>query len=1013
MRKKHLTLGPCNIWLRFIITISSVELAIMFGIYALRLERRFPTFFIAILDPLALGLITASLLGYLVIRPLLKHQQEATRDLKSACEENARLLKNVTTMHEVSKDILSELNTDALLGKIVDNARHLLDCRYAAIGVLNKQGEYEYFVPSGLDPLTFEGMMKRHGLPRGKGLLAHLLQEGKPLRLDDLSKHPASIGFPEGHPPMKSFLGIPISLGDKIIGRLFFADKLEGGGFTGEDEKIASTIANTAALAINNARLLNEIRSKKDDLEILNKLSLTLSSSLSVDDIVNQALDAVLNIGRLHIDKKGAFFLADEKTRTLNLAAYRGLTEEFARMEATVPFGECLCGLAADRGEDIISDDCFTDERHSRRYPAMRGHGHISLPLKSKGKVLGVLCLYLPAHMTLSDEEKILFRLMADIIAVNLESAISLRQISLFAHTLDSSNDGIAITDVEGVILHANPELLRQLGYFQDEFVGLHFSLMQSPHNPSGLGEKIFRNTLAEGWFGEVVNIRKDGSEYPALLTTSPVKDANGKTIALAGILRDITERKQTEEAIKRHSEELLALADASNVILTAVTTTGKLYEAICDIAVRKFGLRMVWLGFIEEGDYDVKPAAQSGFDDGYLASVKVTWDDSPTGMGPTGTAIKTKKPQVINDIRENHRYSLWREAALQKGFRSSMAIPMITSEGGIMGAINFYSSEEGFFTKDRAEVFRVFANQAATAVENARLVEGLEKKVAQRTRELEDANLELQTTNRELEMRRMEAEGAKLIAESADRAKSEFLANMSHELRTPLNAIMGFSEMMSRGMTGELTPKQQEYLRDIHESGSLLLSLINDILDLSKVEAGKMELEYGEMAVRETVERVLVLFREKTIKHGMKIITEIDERLGPVHADERRIRQVLLNLLSNAVKFTHDGGAVRVRARRAECGEQAATGRTDGECVEISVENEGPGIKAEDIPKLFKPFQQLDSIYNKKYHGTGLGLALCRRIVEFHGGRIWVESETGKTTKFTFLIPVRPIENS
>ena len=120
-----------------------------------------------------------------------------------------------------------------------------------------------------------------------------------------------------------------------------------------------------------------------------------------------------------------------------------------------------------------------------------------------------------------------------------------------------------------------------------------------------------------------------------------------------------------------------------------------------------------------------------------------------------------------------------------------------------------------------------------------------------------------------------------------------------------------------------------------------------------------------------------------------------------------------MLNLLSNAVKFTRDGGTVRVCARRAECGEQAATGRTDGECVEISVENEGPGIKAEDIPKLFKPFQQLDSIYNKKYHGTGLGLALCRRIVEFHGGRIWVESETGKTTKFTFIIPVRPIENS
>lgn len=237
----------------------------------------------------------------------------------------------------------------------------------------------------------------------------------------------------------------------------------------------------------------------------------------------------------------------------------------------------------------------------------------------------------------------------------------------------------------------------------------------------------------------------------------------------------------------------------------------------------------------------------------------------------------------------------------------------------------------------------------------------------------------------------------ARLMAETASRAKSDFLANVSHELRTPLNAVLGFSEIMRDGMVGPVTDEQKEYLTDIMESGQHLLDLINDILDLSKVEAGKMELEPSEFDFRELVERSLIMFKEKAFKHKMEVGYEAGDEIGTVFADERRLKQVLFNLLSNAFKFTPDGGRIMVRARILP-----------GEQVECSVEDTGMGIKEEDIPRLFKPFEQLETTLTKVHGGTGLGLALCKRIVELHGGRIWAESEFGKGSRFKFTFPLR-----
>jgi signal transduction histidine kinase len=420
---------------------------------------------------------------------------------------------------------------------------------------------------------------------------------------------------------------------------------------------------------------------------------------------------------------------------------------------------------------------------------------------------------------------------------------------------------------------------------------------------------------------------------------------------------------------------------------------------------------------------------AHSGREDGYLAGTPVTWDDSRYGRGPTGMAIKTKKSFAMNIA--DPAFAPWSEQARQRGYVVSLAVPLIYARDKCIGALNFYSDDPGYFSPDKIKLCEIFANQAAVAIENTRLVEGLETKVFERTRALED-------TNKELVLRREEAE-------AASRSKTDFLANMSHELRTPLNAIMGFSEIMLMGMAGPVSDKQREFLGDISKSGNHLLSLINDILDLSKVEAGKVELEPDQVIVGELVSGSLLMFKEKALKHAIKVESSIDPAVPQIVADRRKLKQVLVNLLSNAFKFTPDGGSVRVSTRLiADCPspqpsmtpltpaplpwrerEKGRGGLSSGEegsqseirnlksaihgnFIEFSVADTGHGIDPEHQPLLFQPFQQIDSSLTRKHAGTGLGLSLCRRFIELHGGRIWVESEPGKGSTFRFVVPVR-----
>jgi signal transduction histidine kinase len=275
--------------------------------------------------------------------------------------------------------------------------------------------------------------------------------------------------------------------------------------------------------------------------------------------------------------------------------------------------------------------------------------------------------------------------------------------------------------------------------------------------------------------------------------------------------------------------------------------------------------------------------------------------------------------------------------------------------------------------TGDELQVLAEEFNRMAARLQESYAT--LEQRIEERTRELGQKSREL---------------------EVASRHKSEFLANMSHELRTPLNSVIGFSEVLRDRMFGDLNPKQTQYVEVILASGRHLLSLINDILDLSKIEAGRMELELAAFDLPLAIQNTLALVSDRAARHGVTITTALDKQLGSLTADERKLKQILLNLLANAVKFTPEGGRIEVAARPS-----------DGH-VEISVTDTGIGIAEEDQEAIFEEFRQVGAREGRPREGTGLGLPLAKRFVELHGGRLWVESKVGRGSTFTFTIPRR-----
>jgi PAS domain S-box-containing protein len=538
----------------------------------------------------------------------------------------------------------------------------------------------------------------------------------------------------------------------------------------------------------------------------------------------------------------------------------------------------------------------------------------------------------------------------------------------------DNANDSILTFTLEGVVTSVNRAYERLTDWTRDELIGLNWDVLIAPVDRERMADRTRRALAGEKLPSqfEVRTLCKDGRVVPLEGRTRMQRDRDERPTGFQGIYRDITERKRAEEALLESEERyrvMFAEAQERGHVLD------RLYRVMASMQVSlnsQDRLRAFVEGVHEVLGFDRFYVALASPD---LAAFEVVaaagvemFERLPLtpAAGPLYHAFATRQPLAILSDEDLRRVPpVGAEYRDRSYFRSRRFIvaPLIAGDRVIGVASADNKTTRRPITPANVELFTLVSQQLATALEEARLYAEVERKSAE--------------------------------LESASHHKSEFLANMSHELRTPLNAIIGFSEILSERMFGELNEKQDEYLNDIHASGQHLLSLINDILDLSKIEAGRMELELTDFHLPQAIENALTLVRERAGRRGIALAHTMYERLGEIRGDERKVKQVLLNLLSNAIKFTREGGRIEVRAVPV-----------DGS-IEVSVADNGVGIAPKDQEAIFEEFRQVGTA-DKKAEGTGLGLTLCRKFIELHGGKIWVTSQVGVGSTFTFTIPVR-----
>jgi signal transduction histidine kinase len=431
---------------------------------------------------------------------------------------------------------------------------------------------------------------------------------------------------------------------------------------------------------------------------------------------------------------------------------------------------------------------------------------------------------------------------------------------------------------------------------------------------------------------------------------------ANQAVIAIENV-RLLKELRQRTRELAQSVEELRALGEVSQAVNSTLDLETVLNTIVAK-AVQLSGTDAGAIYVLNKANTKFKLRATYGMDEATVAAIR----HSSIRPGETiiGQATELRQPLQIADVLEAPAAGIL-DAVVQAGYRSFLIVPLLGPDRAI-GVLVIRRKVPGVFADSTTDLLQTFAAQSVLAIQNARLFHEIEEKSQQ---------LEL-----------------------ASRHKSQFLANMSHELRTPLNAILGYSELVLDDIYGAVPEKARAALERVQSNGKHLLGLINDVLDLAKIEAGRLTLSLADYSMDEVVASVVAVVEALAAEKHLALTVEVPSDLPIGHGDEQRIRQVLLNLVSNAIKFT-DAGEVTITARVG-----------DG-AFQVAVSDTGPGISAEDQAKLFQEFQQADSSSTRKKGGTGLGLAISKRFIDLHGGRIWVETAPGQGSTFTFELPV------
>lgn len=558
-------------------------------------------------------------------------------------------------------------------------------------------------------------------------------------------------------------------------------------------------------------------------------------------------------------------------------------------------------------------------------------------------------------------------------------------QIARLAAVVDQATETIMITNLNGDIVYANPYFEVSTGYLVAEALGRNPRMLKSGHQDAAFYQELWETiTTGNTWTGVFVNRRKDGSLYHEEATVFPIRNASGEIINYAAVKRDITDWVRAQEALEQYIERLRIQYAISGAILAAWSP-----EEIARSALRHIR-RLVPCQGASIVIFDLKAQEAVPF---------AVYADDVVRPGK-GTRLPLERRGEIEELSQGKILverdllgSRPRDGGLSSGaplvvqalpatiVRSYVAAPLI-AQGELIGCLALGAERPGAFAPEHVDISREVADQIAVALHQARLREQvsqhaaeLELRVTERTAELSAANVELARANR---------------------LKDEFLAAVSHELRTPLNAILGLTQGLEEQVYGPLNDKQLKSLHGVRESGRHLLFLINDVLDVAKIQAGKLELEIHLASVDQVCRSSLGMVKQAAEKKHLKVFFSLGSDVTTVQADPSRLKQVLFNLLDNAVKFTPEGGRIGLEV----------VGDEERGLVHFSVWDTGIGIARDDLAKLFQPFVQVDGSLARRYEGTGLGLMLVRRLTEMHKGAVSVESELGQGSRFTVTLP-------
>ncbi len=808
---------------------------------------------------------------------------------------------------------------------------------------------------------------------------------------------------------MRAVLAVPLMREAGAYGGIFVYRR-EPRAFSASQIALVETFARQAAIAIDNVRLFNATKEALDQQTAISEILRVISNSPTD---VQPVLDAVAERAAHLCGAPFARILLVDGEMLQPAANYRVPSDGGPLLPVSpVPLKRSsITGRAAlDRKTIHITDIVpllateYPDAQENARVSGFRAV--LAVPLMREAGAYGALLIFRREPQPFSTDQIALVETFAR------QAAIAIDNVRLFNATKEALNQQTAIAEILQVITSSPTDVKPVLDAIAERAASLCDASVASMYLTEGNTLRLLASKGAEADSGapvstlpinreslsgravlerktiQVTDILAEDSEYPVsrelaqragdrtalvaplyregqpfgtiLLLRRQVRPFSEREVALLQTFGDQAAIALEHVRLFNETKEALDQQRASGEVLTAISNsiadTQPVFDVILQSCQRLFAGDIVGVMLVRDDNMlDIGAYAGQGFDD-----LKEIFP-RPLADTASGQAIVEQRVIAYPDVDAPETPALTRELGRIVGYRSIVAAPMLFEGRGI-GVLWVARSVTGAFNDKQLALLKTFADQAVIAIQNARLFHEIEDK----SRQLEIAN----------------------------KHKSEFLANMSHELRTPLNAIIGFSEVLLEKMFGEINEKQQDYLTDIHSSGRHLLALINDILDLSKIEAGRMELEPSDFDVPTALQNALTLVRERAQRHGIDLSLDIDPAVSQLHADERKFKQILVNLLSNAVKFTPDGGRVALRARPVESG------------LEVSVSDTGIGIAPEDQERVFEEFRQVGGDYKTKQEGTGLGLALARRFVELHGGVIGVQSELGKGAVFTFSLP-------